>query len=183
MMPVRYWLLLGGLLVACASAPTPQASTEIGVELPTPQSATTEIRVALPTSYRIPAATVRTPQAIISCPIDSILEFTRKPSPLTPHAREFAERWPDDWAASWSKFGDEIAQESSKSNTYTPRRAMDLKDFIHAGLCSVRDLRTGELTPPITVEVTHDVGRTGGGDRTFKFSDGRTFFWAIDWLP
>jgi hypothetical protein len=169
-MPDRYWLLLGAALLACATGAAPQSTT-------------TEVRVELPTSDRTPAAIVRTPQAVISCPIDSILEFTRKPIPLTPSAREFDARSPDDWAAMWSQYGGEIAQEFSESDTYSPRRPMDFKDFIHAGLCSVRDLRTDEPAPTITVEVTHDAGRAGGGDRAFKFSDGQTFFWAIDWLP
>ena len=144
---------------------------------------TTEL-VRVPTSVSSPAASARTPTALIICPIAGLHAYAENPKPLTPHQRSWATRDPEGWSRIWIDYADQANHGLAQFGTFQPKRPDDFKNYLHAGLCAVTDLRSGQPQETVRV-VIHDnpERRGGGGSRRFQFSDGHTFLSVIDWLP
>jgi hypothetical protein len=139
--------------------------------------------VALSASSDESQIAAETPNAVISCALRDLLTYSQDPTPLTPHQRAHAESDAEGWARSWAEYAGTVSREFQNRGAYVPMRADELKDQLHAGLCSVVDRRSGSAQQRIIV-VVHDnpERRGGGGGRSFRFADGEPFLSVVDWM-
>ncbi|MDB4433122.1 hypothetical protein N9166_00100, partial [bacterium] len=120
--------------------------------------------------------------AVISCPLDDLLAFAKKPRPLVPIQARDANHDPEGWSSNWLRFADRIASELEHRTTYTTTRHYTVVDLLHAGLCGVVDKRSGQRSPSIVVIVLETTRGRGSGGREFHFEDGLGFLAVLDWI-